>query len=169
MKREEIMHKALELLKPYAERYAPNVKDAWWVTQGNDTDFGIDFCPNCIDEALYDFRKEYLLEQRKLPINKRDNPFSVFEKHSYFSAEESCSFRHCDSCGVLLDYSILPYKEEIERVIDYISTENIDDYIGYQAYCLIDSDWGESDKITEQESREWNLKLAELVVKTLEQ
>lgn len=168
MKREDIMHKALELLAPYAERYEPNVKDAWWVTQDNDTDFGIDFCPDCIDEALYDLRKEYLLEQRKRPINKRDNPFSVFEKHTYLSAEESDSFRHCDRCGELLDYIILPYEYEIQRVIDYISTENIDDYIGYQAYHLLHGDWGESDNFMRQESREWNLKLAELVVKILE-
>ncbi|WP_404812055.1 hypothetical protein ACIRNY_10990 [Capnocytophaga canimorsus] len=161
MKREEVMHKALELLKPYAERYEPNVKDAWWVEYG---DFNSeDFCPDCIDEALYELRMDYLLEQRKRPINKRDNPFTVFEKHSYYSAEES------DRCETLLHYIIIPNKEEIERVIDYISTENIDDYIGYQAYHLLDNDWGESDNITEQESREWNLKLAELVVKILEQ
>lgn len=167
MKREEIMHKALELLKPYAERYEPNVKDAWWVEYG---DFNSeDFCPDCIDEALYELRMDYLLEQRKRPINKRDNPFTVFEKHSYYSAEESDSFRHCDRCETLLHYIIIPNKEEIERVIDDISTENIDDYIGYQAYHLLDNDCGESDNITEQESREWNLKLAELVVKILEQ
>lgn len=166
MKREDIMHKALELLKPYAERYEPNVKDAWWVEYG---DFNSeDFCPDCIDEALYELRMDYLLEQRKLPINKRDNPFTVFEKHYYYSAEESDSFRHCDRCGELLDYIILPYEYEIQRVIDYISTENIDDYIGYQAYHLLDSDWGESDNFMRQESREWNLKLAELVVKILE-
>ena len=76
-------------------------------------------------------------------------------------------FNNCDSCGVLLDYVILPCSDEIEKVIDYITTEGIDDYIGYQAYSLLYNDWLESDDFIQEESRECNLKLAELVLKIL--
>jgi hypothetical protein len=166
MTREETISKALKLLQPYVERYEPKLKKAWWIEQDNN-DMSIDFCPDCIDEALYNLRGDYLLKQRKLPIHLRDNPFSVFKKHTSASNMETEYFNNCNSCGVLLDYVILPCSDEIEKVIDYITTEGIDDYIGYQAYSLLYNDWLESDDFTQEESRECNLKLAELVLKIL--
>ena len=166
MTREETISKVLKLLQPYVERYEPKLKKVWWIEQDNN-DMSIDFCPDCIDEALYNIRSDYLLKQRKLPIHLRDNPFSVFKKHTSASNMETEYFNNCDSCGVLLDYVILPCSDEIEKVIDYITTEGIDDYIGYQAYSLLYNDWLESDDFIQEESRECNLKLAELVLKIL--
>ena len=167
MSYEETLYKAKELLEPFENRYRPNLEDVSWVEQDNSSLEG-DYCYECAKKSELEKRKKYLLEQRKLPIEKRDAEFDKFScTYNYGGGYESDSFRSCDTCGVELEISILPSEQWLDYLIEDLNDGNITDQIGYRCYWIIYNEWGDN-KYGSEKQKELTLKLALRVIEILE-
>jgi len=144
----KIISTALELLESFEENEHKNTDDVHWVedSDGN-SDWG-DFCGDCVENAVKEARKDYILRQRKLPINKRDDEFLKFEsKYNYGGGYEDDSFNYCNDCGKRLEITILPGVEELDDCIESLKNgSKIDDYLGYKCYWLLYNNWGNDNK-----------------------
>lgn len=148
MTRNKIIYKALELLEQFEENEHQNTDDVHWVEDSNgNSDWG-DFCKVCVENKLKEVRKEYILEQRKLSISKRDEEFLKFEVHyNYGGGYESSSFDYCNDCGKRLDISVLPDDDDLDDCINSLKDgDKIDDYLGYKCYWLLYNNWGNDNK-----------------------
>lgn len=153
--RDKIIRKALDLLEQYEQNEHNKTDDVHWFEDNcGNSDWG-DFCGDCVHEAAERVRKEYLKEQRKLPITKRDNEFKTFEtRFNYGGGYEDDSFNFCNECGKRLDVSILPGNENLDNCIDQLKNGVvIDDSLGYECYWLLYNNWGNDNK------EEWKNKL----------
>ena len=146
MKTEEIIEKAIELTDGHEARYYNELSDVNWVEKdGYSLDY--DYCDDCIDKALHNEREEYLLGQRKLPIDKRDKNLSQFTKtYNYGGGYESDYFNTCEMCGKHLDISILPNKEELEYLIDELDRGEFDDCLGWKINKILYNAWDKDDE-----------------------
>lgn len=166
MTRENTIEKAIELLKPNALKYEKTLSELWWVTQD---DYGVDdggnYCVDCIKHAVNKERRDYLLHQRSLPIDKRDKEFSKFRKVRSDDFESEYPL-HCNNCNSHLYTVRLPCDEEINYIIDCIKDDRINNEIGYEAYLILHNDWDTLKKYPEE--YHLTLDLAELVINKLE-
>lgn len=161
MTREETITKAMELLKPYTLRYEKTLKELWWVDNGYFT--SEDCCEDCIDEALNDERRDYLLKQRLLPIDWRDEEFYKFEKKCSVDYESEY-FLYCTNCKAPLYTNMLQCSYEMEHVIETFKAVISDDTC-YQAYVTLENDWNNLEKYPKE--YHLTLELAELVIEKL--
>ncbi len=61
------------------------------------------YCEDCIEDEVKKRRKEYLLKQRKLPIDKRDKRFITFDYACYATDDiEETYFAECKNCDNVL-------------------------------------------------------------------
>lgn len=167
MKDEEIIQKAIDLTEDYEARYCNEIDDVNWVEK-DDISLDGSYCDDCIDKALYYERRDYLLEQRKLPIEQRDSIFSEFTKtYNYGGGYESDWFNTCDICGRSLDISILPDEQELECLIDDLKGGEIDDYLGWMINNILYNAWDKDDK-HHKVCYELSVKLAQRTIEILE-
>lgn len=167
MKDEEIIQKAIDLTEGYEARYYDEVDDVNWIEKdGCSMDY--DYCDDCIDKALYKERRDYLLDQRKLPIEQRDSTFSEFTKtYNYGGGYESGWFNTCDICGKNLDISILPDEEELECLIEDLEEGRIDDRRWWMINRILYNAWDKDDD-RHKGCYELSVKLAQRTVEILE-
>ena len=161
----EIIEKARSLTYPF---YLNEETDNdYYVTKDRNSTEG-DFCSDCIDHAVKDYRKEYLLDQRKRPIDPdkeglnelgiwRDNEFSEFD-YMYESDREDNNFLFCDICGKMLKVCFFLDSQEMEH---WESVEiDKSDHDGYELLSILDCyPTGES---------EMDLRLVELAKRVIE-
>lgn len=165
MSNEELIEKAKELLYDYDIRYYDELDPVHWITKNNGA-LENDYCSDCIDKAVYNERRDYLLEQRKLPISLRDEEFSVFDYScNYGGGYEDDSFATCEICGKSLMVSILPNEQVLEYVLEDLEDGKITDRIGWKAYSLLYNACGDESDISRCD--ELTLKLAKRVVEIL--
>lgn len=164
--KDKIIDKALELTDPHERRYYNELDNVHWVEKDY-CSCDYDYCSDCIDEALHNERKAYLLEQRKLPVAKRDKNFAVFRStNNYGGGYESDYFNTCELCGKSLDISILPNEQVLEEALEDLESGKIDDHLGWKINSLLYNAWGE-DRGKEKCS-ELTLQLAKRVIEILE-
>ncbi|WP_312900216.1 hypothetical protein [Chryseobacterium taichungense] len=165
MKTKDIIQQAKDLLEEYEKRYYPLLDDVHWVEENECSTDG-DYCSDCVDDAKNEYRRNYLLKQRKLTIERRDKEFSKFSTtYNYGGGYEDDDFNYCNSCGKSLNVVVLPNENNIrEALIDLRGITGISDYLGYKIYWLLYNDWGNDD---ERHVREHILTL-ELAEKTIE-
>ena len=167
MKDEEIIQKAIDLTEDHEARYHGQLSDVNWIEKDGYSMDG-DYCDDCIGKALYKERRDYLLEQRKLPIEQRDSTFSEFEKtYNYGGGYEDDSFACCETCGKNLDISILPDEDELEYLIDLLDDNEITDRIGWMVNNILYNAWDKDDK-QHKGCYELSVKLAQKTVEILE-
>ncbi len=171
MAREENIRKALDLLEQYEQNEHSKTDDVHWVEDSNgNSDWG-DFCSDCVDGVLKKVRKEYLLQQRKLSIQKRDKTFKTFEtRFNYGGGYEDDSFNFCEHCGKRLDISVLPGDEDLDSCIERLNEgDEIDDSLGYECYWLLYKNWGNDNKEKyKNKMYEKTLTLAGLVITAID-
>jgi len=141
---EDIIKKAIDLTYPFYLN--EKVDDVYYVTQDGWAENDGNYCSGCIDEAVKEHRKYYLLDQRKKPINPdkeeirrrfrlwRDNDFPKFD-YLYESDREDNNFIFCDTCGQRLNVCFdLDYQE-----IDHWKTAEIqkNDSYGYELCTIL--------------------------------
>ena len=165
--KDEIIQRAIDLTEDYEARYYNEIDDVNWVEKDGESLDG-SYCDDCIDKALYKERRDYLLEQRKLPIEQRDSPFSKFGKtYNYGGGYESDWFNTCDICGKNLDISILPDEQELEGLIDDLEYGELDDCLGWKINSILYNAWDKDDK-DHKGCYELSVKLAQRTVEILE-
>lgn len=163
---EKLIQKAKDLLFPYENRYYNILSDVYWIEKDNET-CDYDYCSRCIYDAVRTERREYLMEQRKLPIGRRDKEFLKFTYHyNYGGGYESDRFNICESCGAHLDVIIIPNTDELEYVLEDLKDGIITDCIGWKAYGLIYG--GLRDSPYKEKENELILLLAKRVIEILQ-
>lgn len=162
------INKAKDLLDGHEKRYCPLLDDVHWVEENEMSTDG-DYCKECIEEAKNEKRKYYLLEQRKLPLERRDKEFSIFTTtYNYGGGYEDDDFNCCCICGKSLNVVVLPNTNNIQDALDDLEeATTINDYLGYKIYWLLYNDWGNDDERHKKE-HELTIQLAEKTIKTLE-
>lgn len=165
MKTKDVIQQAKELLEEYEKRYYPLLDDVHWVEENECSTDG-DYCSECVDDAKNDYRKNYLLKQRSLPLERRDKVFSKFSTtYNYGGGYEDDDFNYCNTCGKSLNVVVLPNGNNIEEaLIDLKETDEISDYLGYKIYWLLYNNWGNDDERHAKEHKA----TVELADKTLE-
>lgn len=149
---EDIIEKAINLLYPFYNREQITTDDVYYVTENScPADTEGDYCSECIDDAVKEYRKYYLLDQRKKPIKSknypdnevrhtycyrawRDNEFSKFE-YLYESDRQDNNFRFCTTCGKRLEICFDLSETEFEHW-KTASIEKSDSY-GYELYEVL--------------------------------
>lgn len=162
------INKAKDFLENYERRYYPLLDDVHWVEENESSTDG-DYCSDCVDEAKSEKRKRYLLEQRRLPIERRDKEFSIFSTtYNYGGGYEDDDFNCCEICGKSLNVVVLPNTNNVEQALEDLQEEKvISDYLGYRIYWLLYNDWGNDDK-QHKKVHELTIELAEKVNKIFE-
>lgn len=164
---DEIIQKALDLTEGHEARYYGQLDDVNWVEKdGCSMDY--DYCDDCIEKGVRNERREYLLEQRKLPFYERDKVFSKFEStYNYGGRYEDDSFAICEICGKHLNISILPNRQELGMLIDDLEGVEIDDCLGWKINSILYNRWGKDDK-RHEELYELSVKLAKRTIEILD-
>jgi hypothetical protein len=125
---EEIIEKAINLTDSYYLKVHNETSNVNWVTKNSNDQEG-DYCDKCIEKAVKNHRKEYLIEQRKKPIRPknteipeymydyyRDDPFDKFDYcYNYGGGYENDGFLFCDECGQRLEISLLLDEQELDH------------------------------------------------------
>lgn len=102
----DTIEKAIQLMKPLATEHPTD----WvhWITADGCNHCDEDYCSACIEQAVIDARKEYLLEQRKKPLKFRDEEFLLFDYESTgHCVSESETLAHCETCSKSLEVSLI--------------------------------------------------------------
>lgn len=140
---EDLIQKAKDLTYPYYKN--EKTDDVYYVTKDGWSDNSNNYCSNCIDDAVKEHRKYYLLDQRKKRINPnkddnrfniwRDNEFPKFD-YSYESYREDNSFCFCEACDKRLKVCLLLDEQELDHWKTATFEKN--DYYGYELYTILD-------------------------------
>lgn len=163
-KREDIIERAKELTEPHERRFHDKLDEVHWVEK-DDCSCDGDYCSECIENALYERRRKYLLEQRKRPISLRDKVFSKFEyTYNYGGGYEYDSFACCESCGKPLEICILPNKETLDEILEELKCGIINDELGWKCHWLLYNAWEDE---RHKECNEPTLTLAQRVIEIL--
>ncbi len=167
MEQDKIIKSAKDLLEEYERRYYPLLDDVHWVEENECSTDG-DYCSDCVGDAKNEYRKNYLLKQRKLPLERRDKEFSKFStSYSYGGGYEDDDFNCCYTCGKSLNVVVLPSVNNIQDALDDLRELNkVDDYLGYKIYWLLYNYWGNDDERHIKE-HELTIELSKKVVETL--
>jgi len=171
MVREKIIDEALQLLEQFEQNEYNKTDNVHWVEDSNwISDYG-DFCGDCVKDAKKQVRKDYLVEQRKLPIQKRDREFKTFEvRFNYGGGYEDDSFNFWNQCAKRLHVSILPGDDDLDECVEQLNKGGeIDDSLGYECYWLLYNNWGNDNKEKRKNKLyEKTLTLAGLVITALD-
>ncbi|MFA6570747.1 MAG: hypothetical protein WCT77_05860 [Bacteroidota bacterium] len=152
----ELINKAKELLEPFRKRYDTTLSPIHWVEQDGCSIDG-DFCEKCITEAVENAIKSHAKK------GQDSNP-TFSSTHNVCGGYESDNFLTCDICGKGLNIAILPSEQNIQYVLDDLDSGEINDQIGYEAYCLLDGCWEDNDH---KEEILLTNKLAEKIIEIL--
>lgn len=151
---QELKQKAKRLLETRHDRYYQTLSEVHWILKGGNSIEG-DYCEDCIDEAVGIAEKE----------NSNGGDFS---RASAYGGYESDSFDTCDNCGKELNIQILPNEQWLNYILEDLNDGQIDDQLGYRAYCLLYNSWDEHNGEYELET-ELAKKLANRVIEILAQ
>ena len=95
------------------------------------------YCSDCIKDAAILSRIEYLLEQRKKPIEFRDYPFREFEWFMEWGGYENDNFQCCETCFKTLEVIILANNQHIEDAINDLNRYGLTPRLAYEIAQLI--------------------------------
>jgi hypothetical protein len=147
--REKTIREALDFLKPLAEKYEPRQESKWFEYEnldGHIMSFDEDqgtYCEYCAEK-----RKQELLDDENIEFPRDYGELII----STETSKENENFLNCDSCGAIIECSIIWNEQEINHWLsqkkkDWKFYKGVDkNYFHYQLYKILEPTYGAAEE-----------------------